>query len=164
MRRDSDVNRAIKAGLNIYCDRKCAGFGRRDNKTTNQRKEEKRLYDIEYRNKNKDMLKVKKAAYFKATYDPEKAAIERKKRMPKHIEYCRQPEYRAKKKQYDSQYLAKKNYGEFWESALLIMDIDNEVSARMTDVEIRQVKGTLNNKLQRRRQYERERKGHINSQ
>lgn len=157
------VNRAISSNLPLYCNRTCAGLRRRKTKTPEQMKEEKRLYDIEYRNKNKSMLKAKKKTYFQATYNPEKAAIERKKRMPKHLEYCRQPEYRAKKKVYDRQYRAKAMYGEFWESFLLVEDIDKEVSARMTDVEIRQVKGTLNNKLQRRRQYEREQKGHINS-
>lgn len=157
-----DVNRAIKANRPLYCDKKCAGLGRRKNKTPEQLKEEKRLYDLEYRAKNKEMLKAKKAVYFQATYDPEKAAIERKAKMPRHIEYCRQPEYMQKKKIYDRLYRVKKCFGEFWESALLIMDIDKEVSARMTDVEIRKIKGTLNLHIQRRRQYERERNQHIN--
>jgi hypothetical protein len=79
------VVRARKLGAPIYCNRICAGLGRRNNKTTEQKKEEKRLYDIEYRNKNYDRLKIEKAESFKRRYDPEKARIQRKANMHKHV-------------------------------------------------------------------------------
>lgn len=83
------VNRARAAGLNLYCDRRCSGLGRRDGKTKEQKKEEKRLYDIEYR-KTSPTLRARRRAFHLRTYDPVKAAIVRKKRMPQHVEYCRQ--------------------------------------------------------------------------
>src|SRR5579862_2812247 len=88
----SAVNRARKAGLNLYCNRRCSGFGRRLGKTKAQLKEEKRLYDIDYRNKNRVRLLAEKKARHKRTYDPAKARVERKKRAKWHLEYCRRPE------------------------------------------------------------------------
>lgn len=148
------VNRAKKDGLRIFCNRKCAGLGRRHNKTKAQLVEKKRLYDEEYRQKNVGMLKEKKRLYFQRTYDSAKAAEKRKERMPSHVEYCRQPEYRQWKKVYDRQYLAKKKHGEFWESILILRDIETEVTTRMPKQEIRALNGTLNKWIQRRRAYE----------
>ena len=62
------INRAEKQGLRIYCTRECAGRHRRKNKTSEQKKEERRLYDIEYRSKNRDLLKEKKAAYYRENH------------------------------------------------------------------------------------------------
>jgi hypothetical protein len=103
-----EINRARKLAAPLYCGMRCSGLGRRKYKTVTQKKEEKRLYDIAYRANNRDMLKRRKAAYFQRTYDPAKAAIHRSTRMQYHVEYCRRPEYRAKKKIYDRQYLATK--------------------------------------------------------
>ena len=149
------VNRARKIGAPLYCSRACAGIARRRFKTPEQKKEEKRLYDIEYRRRNRDRIRAKKAEYFKRTYDPAKAAVERKKRMAQHVEYCRRPEYRQYKKAYDRQYRAKRLYGGFWEAYLLTLDIRNEVLRQRTDYEIRLENGTLNKRSQRRRAYER---------
>jgi hypothetical protein len=108
-----------------------------------------------YRDKHKERLKKEKAERFKRTYDPEKARIERKKTMDGHVEYCRHPEYKAYKREYDRRYRAREDYREFWESFLLIQDLDREVHSRMTDYEIRQINET-NCKIQkRRRDYER---------
>lgn len=151
-----EVNRAKKRGLHLYCDRVCAGLGRRKHKSVQQKKEEKRLYDMGYRKDNKKKLKKKKAAYHKENYDPEKAAIIRKSRMPYHVEYCQRPEYREWKKDYDRKYRAKKDYGEFWECFLLTQDIRQAALAQMTDYEIRFNKGTLNKRLQRKRDHARQ--------
>ena len=151
----SAIGRAARDACPIYCGRICAGIGRRKGKTKEQLTEQKRQYDIGYRAKNRALLKVKKAAYFQKTYDPEKAAIYRQLRMPKHVEYCRSPQYRQWKHDYDQVYLAKRNFGEFWESALLARDIRNECLSRMTDYEIRLEKGTLGKSQQRKRDYER---------
>jgi len=102
--RQGHINRARKKGLPLYCDRKCAGLGRRKHKTVEQKKKEKKAYDILYRKNNLKRLATEKAKYFQRTYDPAKAAVERKKRMPSHLEYCRKPEYRAKKQKYDEIY------------------------------------------------------------
>lgn len=97
------ITRALRAGNRLFCDRKCAGLARRKNKTVKQKKLEKRLYDMQYRRKNLKRLKAQKKAYFILTYDPIKAARARKKRMPLHVEYCRQPEYRKYKRAYDEE-------------------------------------------------------------
>jgi hypothetical protein len=149
------VNRARKGGLRIFCGRKCAGMARRTNKTKAQKVEEKRLYDIEFRVKNRERIKREKAERFKRTYDPEKARVERRANMARHIEYCRRPEYKEHKRKYDRAYRAKSDYGEFWESFLLVMDIDKEVDSRMTDYEVRQINGTNGKTQKRRREYER---------
>lgn len=145
------VNRARARGDNLYCSRACSGFGRRKGKTQDQRKEEKRLYDIEYRARNSEELRRKKHAYYQRTRDPSKEAKKRKERMPSHIEYCRRPEYRTWKKSYDRRYRAVKHYGAFAECFLLVMDIRDECLSRMTDYEIRLEKGTLNKALKRKR-------------
>jgi hypothetical protein len=95
------INRALRRGLPLFCGRKCFGLSRRKGKTKAQRKEEKRIYDMQYRAKNRALLKAKKAAYNKRTYDPVKAAEKRRENMPRHVEYCRQPEYKTYKSNYD---------------------------------------------------------------
>jgi hypothetical protein len=150
----SHVNRAKRDGNKLYCGRKCAGLGRRKpKKPKKQRVAEKRLYDQEYRRKNRAMLKAKKHAHFKATYDPVKAAKERKKRMHLHVEYCRQPEYKAWKREYDRK-LRASEYGDFDEAYMLLLDLDREIKQRMTDYEIRKANGTLNKRLQRQRAWQ----------
>lgn len=149
----SSVNRAVKVGAPLYCNRVCAGFGRRSNKSKAEKIEEKRLYDLEYRKKNPAMLKEKKHEYFKRTYDPKKAAVYRKTRMPYHVEYCRRPEYRKYKTQYDQVYRAKKDFGPLWESALLVQQIETEILSRITRYEIYKQNGILNKSLQRKRDY-----------
>lgn len=149
-----EINRARKAGLKLYCDRRCAGLGKRVGKSKAQKVAEKRLYDIGYREANLARIKAGKVAYFKATYDPAKARIERKARAAEHAEYCRRPEYRAWKVEYDRVYRAKKEFGPFWESALLLLQVDEEVSSRMSRYEIYMANGTLNKSLRRKREYE----------
>lgn len=148
------INRALRMGLRLYCDKVCSGLGRRVEKSKAQKVEEKRVYDEQYRQRNLAMLKAKKAAYFQATYDPAKAAIGRKARMAQHVEYCQRPEYKAWKREYDRAYRAKADFGPFWESALLLLQVDEEVSSRMTKYEIYAANGTLNKSQQRKRDYE----------
>jgi len=149
------VNRARARGLNLYCGRFCSGLGRRDGKTKEQRKEEKRLYDIEYRAKNLAAIKAKKKAYFQRTYDCKAAAEYRKQRMHLHIEYCRRPEYKAWKREYDRKYRAKE-FGAFAEAYLLTMDLNREIKGRTTRHEIKYQNGGTNKAQQRRRQGQQE--------
>lgn len=123
--------------------------------TDEQKKEMKRLYDIEYRKKNAELLKQKKHAYFTKTYDPVEAAAKRKVRMPKHVEYCRRPEYVQWKQKYDEQYRAKKLYGEFWQAFLIVIEINKQVLQRASKYEISYSNGTLNKSQNRSRDYER---------
>jgi hypothetical protein len=149
------VNRAAKRGAPVYCGRECAGLARRGpEKSPEQRKAEKSAYDAKRRVAIADRLKAEKRAYHLRTYDPVKAAVERKKRMPKHVEYCRRPDYVAWKREYDRQYRARE-YGEFSDCYLLVMDIRNECLSQQSDYEIRMSKGTFGKCQQRKRDYDR---------
>lgn len=123
--------KAQQIGSPNYCSKTCAGLARRSGKSEEQKKQEKSEYDRLYREIDKQTKKIKRAEYFQKTYDPAKAAIKRKERMPKHVEYCRRPEYREYKKGYDENYRAKKNYGSFWESAIILKHIENIVDNRL---------------------------------
>ena len=148
------VARLPRAGLKLFCNRICFGLSRRKEKSVAQKKAEKRLYDMQYRKLNAVKLKTEKAAWFKHTYDPKKARVIRHKNMARHVEYCRRPEYRAWKSQYDAAYRAKKDYGPFWEAAMLLVEIDNEIGQRATNEELAFAKGTVNKAQTRRREYE----------
>ena len=153
------VNRARERGLNLYCNRRCSGLGRRIGKTKAQRVIEKAAYDAAYRASNRAMLKAKKQNYHKRTYDPSKAAVVRKANMPRHVEYCRQPEYRRKKKAYDRKHRATKFFGPFAEAAMLLSDLNLEINGRMNRHEIRYQNGTTNKAQRRKRQAHQEERG-----
>lgn len=156
-KRAGEVNRAKAAGRTLYCGRECAGLARRhDTRTPEQKKADKAAYDTNYRAKNREMLKAKKAAYYAENHDREKERATRQKRMPQHLEYCRRPEYRAKKKVYDRQYRAEKFYGELAEAFVLTLEIrDAALEKAGGDYELRLMKGTLSKSQKRRRDYER---------
>ena len=148
------VNRALKLNKRLFCNKQCHyEFYRKNKKSLVQRKEEKRLYDIEYRRKNLAEIKAKKAIYMKKDYDanPEKYRARRKTKQPKHNEYCRRPEYRKYKKEYDQEYRNKKMYGEFWEAGVMLTKLDNFIETKMSNYEIRLKNKTLNKALQRSR-------------
>lgn len=121
------LNRARNKGLNVYCDRKCAGLGRRRGKTKEQKVKDKADYDKQFRVKNKSRLKKSKHEYFKRTYNKEQAALVRKANMHRHVEYCRRPEYVKWKKEYDKRYRTRKEYGEFSEAALVLFNLEIEL-------------------------------------
>lgn len=97
------------------------------------KKEQKRLYDIEYRRKNYLIIKAKKAAYFKTEAGRSMQKRNRTKMKQRHLEYCRTPEYRKWKKQYDRKYRAYKFYGEFAECMLLCDEIEKLVIKMIPD-------------------------------
>lgn len=147
------ITKKIHKGCkNAYCNRECSGLGRRNNKTEQQKKEEKRLYDIEYRNKNIESIKEKNKTYFKKHYEanPEKYRQKRKDNYKRHLEYLNTPEYKAYKKEYDKKYRAKKQYGEFWESAIILQDIELQIDNR----EVKQQLNLINKSQKRKRNYE----------
>lgn len=153
-----DVNRAEKRGANLYCGRDCSNQARRDPNPPSdaEKRDAKAEYDRQYRRSHSEMLKAKKAKYHRDTYDPLKAAQQRKARMPQHVEYCRQPEYKKWKAQYDRRYRAKKEFGPFAEASLVLNELQAEILSRASRYEIDLASGTLNKKLQRRRDYERQ--------
>jgi hypothetical protein len=123
----------------------------RKHKTKAQKREEKRLYDIEYQAKNREKRCAQKREHHHRTYDPVKAAKVRKKRMPYHVEYCRQPAYRAKKREYDRQHRAAE-FGEFAEAYMLTIDLNREIKGRMTNEEIKWENGCTNKSQRRERE------------
>jgi hypothetical protein len=120
-------NRANKLGMKLFCNHTCFGLNRRLNKSEEQKKSEKAIYDREYRELKKETLKKKKAIAFKKDYqkNPEKYRKERQRRMAAHIEYCRSEKYRAYKKEYDLKYRSKKLYGEYAECAIILYKIEH---------------------------------------
>ena len=99
-------------------------------------KEAKAEYDRKYRKKNRARIKARKAAYFQSTYDPVKAAKERQKKMPEHVEYCRRPEYKAWKKKYDRKRQLSK-YGEFAEAYNILLLLEKEIRRQEPNREVR---------------------------
>lgn len=148
----NEFNRARRSGLNLYCNRRCSGLGRRMGKTKAQRVAEKAAYDAAYRASNAATLKAKKREYHKRTYDPAAAAVVRKANMPRHVEYCRQPEYRRKKKAYDRKHRATKLFGPFAEAAMLVNDLNIEIRARSNRHEIKYQDGCTNKSQRRERE------------
>ena len=92
----------------------------------------KAAYDRAYRKKNRARLKAAKAAYFQRTYNPVKAAKERKKKMPAHVEYCRQPWYKAWKKRYDKKRRDEK-FGDFKGAHDVLAALIKEIKKQMPD-------------------------------
>lgn len=149
------VNRAIKEDKNIYCNRKCSGLGRRKNKTADQKVSEKCEYDKQYREKNKESLKNKKAAYGKSQAGKATQKRARIKGKAYHAKYIQSERYVEWKKEYDRIYRAKKDYGEFWECQILRLEIDGEVEKTQSNYEVRLENQTLNKSQKRKREHER---------
>lgn len=149
----SHVNRSLKRGDNLYCGQACAGLARR--KSVEHKKETKRLYDANRRQTHKDILKVQKAAWFKRTYNPEKQRAYNQAHMQHHVAYCRRPEYKEYKREYDARRRAELQYGEFGEAFMLLLKLEREVAEREEKHVIAAINGTLNKKQTRRRDYER---------
>ena len=72
--------------------------------------------------------------------------------MPFHVEYCRQPAYRAWKAGYDREYRAR-DFGDFAAAYLTLLDLQGEIKARATDQEIRTANETLCKSQKRKREY-----------
>mgnify|MGYP003393476476 CR=1 FL=1 len=149
------ANRSAAIGAPLYCNRTCAGLGRRlkNPPTPEQKRAAKFEYDRKRRETLRDVLKPKRAAYYQSIKerDREKHAAYRKANMPRHVEYCRRPEYKAKKAVKDRVWRARKKYGEFAEAALVLLDIEDEISSRATRYEVYRANGTLNKAQERRR-------------
>jgi len=152
----TEIRRAIKCGAGLYCDRTCAGLGRRDARTDAEKREAKSLYDITYREKNKSQRKLQKAEYFQRTYDPEAARIERAKTMDQHVlylrEYYKDPVKKAEKVAYDRERRDRARYGELWEIGPILRELEQEIRDRCpSKYERMKARGYYINQRQRRR-------------
>lgn len=146
------VNRSRAIGAPVYCGRACAGLARRlkSPPTDAEKREAKRLYDEAYRAKHLASIKAKKAAHYKVASDPEKERVYRKAHMHRHVEYCRRPEYRQWKAEYDKQ-LRAAEYGPFAETFLLLLDVERELRAQASSYERRKANGYYTRNAQKRR-------------
>lgn len=151
LQESGSVNRARRKGVRLFCGRRCAGIARRTGKTKAERIKEKRLYDMEYREVNAEHRKAQKAEYHKRTYDPAKAAVERKKRMARHVEYCRDPKYKSYKRDYDKQHRAR-GFGPFAECYLILQDLNAEIASRMSRYDIYMANGRFEKYYEKRKQ------------
>ncbi len=149
------VNRAKKIGANLYCGRACAGLAhrRKVELTEAQKKEAKRLYDQAYRAARAAELKAKKRAAYMANREVNhvKAKIWRSQNMHKHVAYCRRPEYREYKAEYDRRHLAKKHYGTFAEVALMLRQVEQTIAEKSSYNERHAMNGNINKAQTRRR-------------
>jgi hypothetical protein len=124
------------------------------------KKQRKAAYDKEYRKLNRARIKANHATYFQRTYDPAKAARERKKRMPEHVKYCRQSWYRAYKREYDKRRRAAR-FGGFADAYKVLLQLVKEVKKQMPDrferyaQTGRQQWNPTNQERRRRKNYER---------
>lgn len=143
-----DVNRAKSKGYDVTCGIVCGGIRRRSNKTKEQKVAEKAEYDKEYR--KREGWHEKHRASWKRNYDPVQAAEYRKSRMHKHVEYCRQPEYKEWKKQYDAMYRAKLNFGEYAEAFLILEELYKLIPNR----EVKLINGLTNKTQIRKRKWQ----------
>lgn len=129
-------NISIRKGLPIYCNRKCAGLGRRSDETPEEKREIKSWYDMFLREAMTEDDKIfdsfANLVYFHMDYkaNPAKYKVRRNENMSKHIEYCRQPKYKEYKKKYDEEHRAKKHFGSYWESAIILKNLDIEIDFR----------------------------------
>lgn len=131
-------NAAKKAGRNIYCSRVCSGLGRRAASPVGPRnpnwKAMKSEYDRKRREIHGERLRAEKREKYK-TWGPLHRDLERerrKKRMPYHVQYCRQPEYRKYKQCYDQE-LRAAEYGEYADAYRLLLQLQKEIRVQEPD-------------------------------
>lgn len=144
----SSINRAVRQGKPIYCDRECAGMARRV--PLSEKKEAKRLYDAQRRTEKAAEISAKKRDYYQRTRDPEKERVRGQAGMARHVEYCRRPEYVASKAAYDLERRAKE-YGPYADAYLLLLDLEREIRSRATSYERRKARGYYTRAAQQRR-------------
>lgn len=132
------VNRARSIGAPCYCSKLCSGLARKIERSDEEKKRIKAEYDIKYRAKNIVKITKRKKAFFKKDYaeNPEKYRQWRKNKQPKHNEYCRRPEYKAWKKQYDQVFRLKKSYKDFWEPAQVLLNLEKELDSKQIKIDL----------------------------
>lgn len=141
-------NRAMKHGLNVYCNRTCSGIGRRT--SAEEKKAVKAAYDKKIYNTPERQEARKR--YYQKSYkaNPEKYKAIRKEKYPKHLEYLNTPKYKAWKKEYDKKHLAQKHYGSFAEAAILLSELETFLKQNMP-TELKYQMG-ITNKTKKRKQ------------
>jgi hypothetical protein len=146
------INRAKKLGVPRYCSKVCSGLARRIERSEEEKKKIKQEYDTQYRIENQARIKERKRLAFLKDYkaNPDKYKKERQRRMAAHVEYCRKPEYKVKKKKYDHKYRLEQKYGDFWEAASALVSLNKEVDSKQAKYD----QGIINKTQKRKRQWQ----------
>jgi hypothetical protein len=145
--------KSIRLGLPVYCSQTCTGLARRTNETPEEKKIHKQWYDLFIRasltDEERAIKKMNAAILFQLDYqaNPDKYKQERQRKMPGHVEYCRQPKYKRYKKEYDLNYRAEKEYGEFGEAVVVLIKLEREIDVRLAKKE----NGLINKSQKRKR-------------
>lgn len=146
----SEINRSKKEGRKLFCNKTCFALSRKKNESPGIKKERKRLYDINYRGNNKDKICTDKKLYNETKSGRETQKRNRYKFKEYHSEYCKTDKYKSYKKDYDKYYRAKDRYGEYYESFLLIIEIEKEYEKKDTRLQL----NLVNKSQKRKRNYE----------
>ncbi len=114
LKKECQVNRAKREGMNLYCGMKCSGASRRVNRTDRETKAIRRKYYIE----NRERIKAMKAA----SYDPDKFRAKRERKHKWYLQYCKKKEIKMSPENYDRarvlpKVLADGHFGDFKEGA-----------------------------------------------
>ena len=123
------VNRALKMGNNIYCTRVCAGLGRRVERSEEEKKRIKSEYDKQRTDKHELWYLLYRAFEFRVDYEenPEKYKKERERKYEAHLKYLQTDKYKAWKKKYDEKFRARKEFGIYWECAILLKQLEEQL-------------------------------------
>ena len=148
------VNRARRLGAPLFCGKACAGRSRRIVPlTAEEKKAAKAAYDRARRLLKGDQIRAEKRAFYQANRERISVGLAQYRRTHRsqHAAYCRTPEYRAWKKEYDRKHLAKKHFGQFADAALALREIEATLDSQASWHERHAINGTINKAQQRRR-------------
>lgn len=150
------VNRSAALGLRVYCSRRCSGLGRRSGKTQEQKRAEKSAYDRARLARMGEQIRKRKRAYYASAPVQEREKARRAdpqwraRKSAYHLAYCRSPEYRRWKADYDRR-ARTKEHGEYADAVRVLWQLEREIASRMTRYEIYSANGLVNKKQQRSR-------------
>ena len=153
-RKQGYINRALKLGVPIYCSRVCSGLARRVERTEEEKKKIKSDYDKARLNGPlRDRILEEKRQYAKTPTGRavQKRQREKPERKKYQAEFIKKSDYVKWKHDYDQKYHAQKNYGEFWEAALVLKTIEEVILPERYDAKIQN--GLLNKSTKRKRQW-----------
>lgn len=128
MKWTGSVNRSRAMGAPLYCSVACAGMGRRDTRTKEERVAAKAAYDAKRRVDLADEIRAAHAEYHRRTYDPDKARARRDLGALRayHKQHNLKPEVKAAKRAYDREYTGLP-YGEYAECRRLLTELEREI-------------------------------------
>lgn len=140
----------------VFCSLMCSGKFRAIGKD-----EIKKRHAEYLKNKmaNDPIFREKRLNRKRQYYQERKIEIEKKMKMKRttpeykaeRAKYLASEKYKKYKQKYDRIHRCKKKYGEFWESASILIDMENEIKNKMSKYEIRLINGTINKALNRSR-------------